>query len=211
MKSMQKGRTMSTDRKYKTAVELAREIFSEEDSSFADELEQQIQSRRLVRFLATMRNKKGVTQSDVAKVLDCQQAKISKIENGYDENIKVCEIEAYAKAVGCDVVLQFTKRNETTFDRVKRLALMIHRDLCHLASMAQNDEDIAKGVALSFGEVLFNQIGLLKMAAEKLPKDPDTDEPYINIDMGIIAEDVESFATEKNCSDVNTETALKNA
>lgn len=179
-------------KRYANAVDLARDILDDDDPQFADDLQRQIENRKLVNLLGTMRNQKGVTQSDIADVLGCKQAKISKLENGLDDAICIEEIRAYAKAVDCEVTLQFTNRNETALDRIKRLSFTIHRELSHLASLAQQDEKIAKGVAEAFSETLINQMRLLEIAAKQLPVNPVTNEPYIKVSMEVGRE---QFAT----------------
>jgi len=172
-------------KRYANAVDLARDILGDDDPQFTDDLQRQIENRQLVNLLGTMRNEKGVTQSDIAEVLGCKQAKISKLENGLDDAICIEEIRAYAKATDCEITLQFTKRNETAFDRIKRLSFAIHRELSHLASLARQDEKIAKGVAEAFGETLINQMRLLEIAAEQLPVNPETNAPSIKLSMEV--------------------------
>lgn len=135
---------MSKNKQFSSTVDLVRDIFDEEDAGFASELEQQIQNRQLVRLLTTLRNKHGITQADVAREMDCQQSKISKIENSTDNMLTMGELEAYAKAIQCDVVLQFTKRNETSLERIKRYSQLIHRELCRLTELTPHDEKIPR-------------------------------------------------------------------
>lgn len=176
---------MAKHKRYSSVTDLAHDILGDEDPSFVEELKNQMQSRILVRMLARMRSQNGVTQQDVAEVLGCNQSKISKIENGIDGSVSMEEIEAYAKASNCEVVVQFVERNETAFERIKRYAFEIHDELCGLANLAQGDEEIAKGVAKTFGEVMFNQLRLLQLAAKQLPRNPETNEPYISVQLGM--------------------------
>src|SRR5690606_15909931 len=122
---------------------------------------------------------KGVSQAEIAEELNCSQSRVSKIENGDDGELRISELVAYARAMDRDLHVGFSKRSLTGLDRIKSYAFEIHRELCRLADMAENDESIARGVVKTFNEVLINQLSLLQLACAKLPCDPETGEPYL--------------------------------
>ena len=154
-----------------------------DDETFNRALEEQISNRRLVKALHAMRTAKGISQAEIAEKLDCSQSRVSKIENGEDGELRISELEAYARAMDRDLHVGFSKRGLTGLDRIKSHAFAIHRELCRMAELAENDESIARGVVKTFNEVLFNQLNLLQLASAKLPCDPETGEPYLKIDM----------------------------
>lgn len=82
------------------------------DETFAQRVEERLQSRRIIKSLIARRVSRGLSQSQIARELGCTQSRVSKIENGFDAELKLEELEAYAKALGCDVTLQFARREE---------------------------------------------------------------------------------------------------
>lgn len=141
-----------------------------DDPEFVTELEEQIDKRRLVRGLATLRNCKNVSQADIADVLGCGQSRISKLENGYDSDVRMSDIEAYAKVLGCDVQVVFGSRELSIVDEVKIHAFRIKDCFGRLAELAKSDEDVARGVAEFHIEALFNLAEIVKRSSRRLPK-----------------------------------------
>lgn len=153
-----------------------------DDKEFNQEVQAHISERRIVKVLQALRTAKGVSQSEIAKQLKCSQSRLSKLENGIDNDLRLGELEAYAKAMECDIHIVFTNRNSRAIDRIQNYAGMMHAELLRLAKLAKRDEEVAQGVAATFGEVLINQMKLLQLAASKLPNNPQTNEPYLKID-----------------------------
>jgi len=172
---------MTKNSQYNSVLEMIRDI--SDDEAFNQELEGQISQRRLVKALQAVRTAKGISQAAIAEELDCSQSRVSKIENGDDAELRVGELEAYARAMDRDLHIGFSGRGLTGLDRIKQHAFAIHRELCRMAELAAADEEIAQGVVKTFNEVLFNQINLLQIASNKLPSDPESGEPYLKIDM----------------------------
>jgi transcriptional regulator with XRE-family HTH domain len=198
-----------TTQRFSNVADLVDAIFDDDDS-FAEEVKERLRARELVKRLQIMRIANGTSQSEIAKELGCSQSRVSKLENGFDAELTFGDVEAYARALGWSVHLQFTKPNETSLDRIKRFAFYIHHELQRMAELANQDQDIAKGVAQTFGEVLFNQVRLLQLAAEKLPVDPKTEEPYIHVDVQF-REGSSNVGGEQDDDRSNTEPSLDSA
>jgi transcriptional regulator with XRE-family HTH domain len=152
--------------------------------AFADSVKKRIVQRQVVKSLFAMRSAKGIPQSKIAKVLGCSQSRVSKIESGFDGDLSLQELEAYARALGADVHLVFLKRGSTAVERVKMHAFAIKRELDRLAECAHKDEKIAEAVAAFIGEAFFNLVRLVHNSSRKLPNRSD-EEPYIQIGMTI--------------------------
>lgn len=148
--------------------------------ALAADFKDRVSERKVVKALQAMRVAKNITQTQVAEALQSRQSRVSKIEHGDDASITLGEVEAYARALSCDVNIVFTKRDETAVDRVKRHAFAIKRELDRLAECAHADEKIASGVAAFFGDAFFNVVGMLADSSQKLPLRPDGD-PYVRI------------------------------
>ncbi len=145
-----------------------------------------------MKALHALRAAKGISQAEIAEQLDCSQSRVSKIENGEDGELRISELEAYARAMDRDLHVGFSNRGLTGLDRIKSHAFAIHRELCRMAELAENDESIARGVVKTFNEVLFNQLNLLQLASTKLPCDPESGEPYLKIDMFVDEGNIDS-------------------
>jgi len=166
---------------FSSVADLARSAFKD-DPDLVEELEEDLSSRQVVRALSAMRSARNVSQAEIASQLKCSQSKVSKIENGVDADLSVGELEAYARALDCDVVLTFQKRHSTSADRVKQHAFAIKRELDDLARIAGDDSTLRKGVASFFGEAFFNIVRMISESAKSLPATSD-DSPHVRVSM----------------------------
>jgi len=166
---------------FSSVADLARSAFKD-DPDLVEELEEDLSSRQVVRALSAMRSARNVSQAEIASQLKCSQSKVSKIENGVDADLSVGELEAYARALDCDVVLTFQKRHSTSADRVKQHAFAIKRELDDLARIAGDDSTLRKGVASFFVEAFFNIVRMISESAKSLPATSD-DSPHVRVSM----------------------------
>jgi transcriptional regulator with XRE-family HTH domain len=155
-----------------------------EEPGFAEAFEKRLSERKLVRTLFALRNAKGFSQKDVADKLRCTQSRISKLEQGTDNDLRLGDLVAYADAIGLDVRIGLAKKGRTAVEQVKDHAFAIRRLLDHLAGLAATDHLIARGVSNFFGEAAFNLIGMLQDCANKLPPPPEGTPPYFQIELG---------------------------
>lgn len=64
--------------------------------------------------LIAIRQKAGLTQEEIARLLHTQKSNISRLENATTPNSpKLSTIEQYAHAVGYDIEINFVLRNDT--------------------------------------------------------------------------------------------------
>lgn len=166
---------------FSSVVDLAKAAFHEEPA-LVEELEAELSARQVVRALFAMRSARGVSQAEIASQLNCSQSRVSKIESGVDADLSVGELEAYARALDCDVVLTFQKRHSTAVDRVKQHAFGIKRELDEMAKLAGDDSTLRKGVASFFGEAFFNIVRMISQSAKGLPALSD-DRPHVRVSL----------------------------
>ncbi|MBI1899565.1 MAG: transcriptional regulator [Planctomycetia bacterium] len=172
---------MTTGKRCEKISELVRDGSAEGDS-FVEELAEQISKRRLVRLLATLRDRHSVTQEQVAHNLDCQQSRISKLENGFDEDVTIKDLVGYAKAANSDLGIVFKSRDLSLVDVVKAHACGIKRCLEKLNDLAKDDFQIAKGIANFHVETLVNLAVMIAKSARHLHKSQQTsNEPEVAI------------------------------
>lgn len=58
---------------------------------------------KIIRKLIVARYAAGMSQTQVAKAMGCQQGRVSRLERTRDELLRLGEIRMFAKAVGLDV------------------------------------------------------------------------------------------------------------
>lgn len=68
--------------------------------------------RRVVHRLIAIRTAKGLRQHHVSKFLNASNAAVSRIERGFDEDVKLPHLVAYAKATGLHLELSISPDGE---------------------------------------------------------------------------------------------------
>lgn len=177
---------MARQKQYTSVSEVISDIAP--DESLRAELDARIADRKLIKYLLGLRAVKGLSQQDIAKAVGCSQSRISKFENAKDDDVRLGDLKAYAKAVGCDLVAHPIPRDMKPVDKVKCHAVAIKRNTDELAQLAQSDENIAEGVAAFFYECLVKVILMLGDSAKRLPLRSDAS-PYFRIDINRIEDD----------------------
>lgn len=144
-------------------------------------LSDHIRQRRIVSMLTTLRVTKGLTQADIATVMGCKQARVSKLESGIDADLKISDLEAYAKATKSEVTLMISDRGKSLAEQIKAHAFSIRNAFLKLVALAKKDDMIARGVAEFHMQAFHNINSFLAETAEKLPVNAENGRPYIQI------------------------------
>jgi transcriptional regulator with XRE-family HTH domain len=153
------------------------------DEQFAANFEEQQARREIITDLMALRAAAGLSQKDVAAKLNCTQGRISKLESGSDDALRIGDLAAYAGALGFRVRILLTPENWATVDEVKYHAFSIKRLLEHLAKLAGDDDSMANGVLGFFSEAAFNLAKFIREATEKLPLVAKQPTPHIPIEI----------------------------
>src|SRR5262249_25109742 len=90
------------------------------------------------------------------------------------------DLAKYAAAVGLRLNIILDPKEASAVSRVKTLAFRIKHELDHLAGLAANDSNIARGIAGFFGEAFFTLVRMLQDSASKLPPCSEDGEPLIS-------------------------------
>jgi transcriptional regulator with XRE-family HTH domain len=98
------GPSRSTNKGQSNVTDMVRDLLAN-DPEFLKELEGRIAGRAVVKALAITRNKVGLTQQQLAEHMGCGQSKLSKMESGVDADLRLGDILAYLRAVGCSLKL----------------------------------------------------------------------------------------------------------
>ena len=178
---MPKTKTETAPKAYNSASDMARDLLAGEPEFVAD-LEARLHERQLVKSLAIVRARAGMTQKELAGKLGCTQSKISKLESGVDADLRFGDIAAYLEAVEHEAKIFVIPGNGTLADEVKMHAFRIKHVLDELVQLAGNDGAIAKGVGAFIEEAAFNLVRLAKTAKENLPQHPATPGKSIHVE-----------------------------
>lgn len=98
-------------KRYKSVIDLVEDIIDDEE--FKEELKKDLQDKSLGHKLYGMRCAAGITQSQMAKKMGCNQSRISKLENAGLDSIKVGDMLCYTKALGLKLKIQFTENEDS--------------------------------------------------------------------------------------------------
>jgi transcriptional regulator with XRE-family HTH domain len=175
------GRIVMATKKYHNVSEMLADSAPTEE--FRQEFETQVAKRRVIKHLIALRTAKGLSQKDIADQVNCSQSRISKLEHGVDDDIRLGDLRAYARSLGFSTGFVFSDQKMTAVEEVKHHAFCIKRLMDRLAQLAGRDEKIAQAVSAFFGEAFFNLVTMIQDSASKLPLRPDDDSPYIRIEV----------------------------
>lgn len=128
----------------------------------------------IVNALIRSRAAVGMTQADVAKIMNCTQSAVSKLEHAADAELTLQEIASYLTATGGRLNLGIGKPT-TRIERIKDLAISLEQELRNLANQNSNsdDQNIRQNITSFFGETWFNFFKILCDATSKLPMEDD--------------------------------------
>lgn len=113
----------------------------------------------LVSALIAMRIAKQMTQEQIAKSMNCDPSKISRIEAGNDVHLKWTDIVGYVSALNVHLNVIFHDESLPPAVRIQQCVYQIDDDLKRLRQMVQQldgDEKTASKIAEFYEEVLFN-------------------------------------------------------
>ena len=168
-------------KQYQSVTEMVQAI--SDDQEFSEEFDRRISQRQVIKDLLAMRVAHGLKQKDIADRIGCSQSRISKLENGTDNDLRINDLYNYLAAMGFELRLVFAKQGQMPVDAVKYHALCIRRLLDQLAEFAGKDEKIAEGVAGFYGEAFINMVRIVQDSAKKLPTQPDSGKSYIHVEI----------------------------
>lgn len=168
---------MNAPRSRRSAKPVARTYASMEDllrgeglgEKVREAYAQMVQDTCVTDGLTRLRRRSKLTQTHIAKELGVTQAAVSKIESGRDETLTLAIIRAYARTSRQRINLSFGPPL-THVESVKEHALGLRHHLEALATLAHQDEVIAKDVERFFREATANIDRIIAHCRDRLPK-----------------------------------------
>lgn len=154
-------------KRYSNVAEMIRDAAG--DNEVATEIEHDIQRRTIVKHLMAMRAVKGLTQADIAQKMGCTQSRVSKLESGTDDDLKLADLRDYLHAIGHDIMLVFATRNTSLVSQIKWHVAMIKGGLQRLVGLAKGDKSIEAGVTKAYADTITDVLKAVMTTAKKLP------------------------------------------
>jgi transcriptional regulator with XRE-family HTH domain len=150
------------------------------DESVREEVQKEVNRSQVVDTLQTLRLQKGVSQKRIAELMGCDASKVSRIEAGNDDALKLADVRDYVTALNIGVRLVFEDHDLPVADRIKRDVFSIHEKLEQLVEIAKQvdgDREIIDKINQFYGEVLFNFIKRFGESHSKLSTVTNLDNP----------------------------------
>ena len=174
----------SKQNKYNSVSEMLRDC-DETDAVGIEEFEETVKSRKLVKELSAIRVKKGISQEEMALRLECSQSRISKLENGFDDDLTIGFVRSYMLALGFELMIGAKPESWTLVDEIKAFHNCITRKFEQLSELVGDDHSIAAEIANFYFESVYNFNATFIKNLEKLPSNPISGEPYFSLCMHI--------------------------
>ncbi len=153
-------------KRYKSVQRMVHALSSRESAKQFDEHSRRTQ---LSRILFVLRNRRELTQKDLAEKMGCTQGKISKLEHAEIQDIRMGDLLDYLRALNLNLSIRIHE-TDSAVDAIKYHAFEIKKHLDSLAEIAKKDETIFDRIAEFFGEYLGNTVRLFAYSASRLPQ-----------------------------------------
>jgi transcriptional regulator with XRE-family HTH domain len=149
-------------RRSDSVAEMAADLL--DDPAAGERMEKLVGERRLVEQLTFQRLKLGKSQTEVARRMGCNPSKVSRMEAGFDRDLKLGDILDYLSALDMGLFLTLINPASPIADRIKQAVFQIDALLQDLRDLAApyDDKEINQGIDRFYHEVLFNFIKRFK-------------------------------------------------
>ena len=134
--------------RYANPQEMVRDL--SDDKEQAERTIRIIQERTIIDHLMAMRSSLDMSQHDLAAKMKCTQSRISKLENGKDDDLTIGAFRDYARALGLNMCIQLYRDTPKIADQIRYHALSIEKLFKQIAKVAKDDHAITQGVMKLF-------------------------------------------------------------
>jgi transcriptional regulator with XRE-family HTH domain len=153
-----------------------------------------VRHQQVTNTLAKMRVAKGLTQKQMAELIGCTQGRISKLETGRDEDLRLKDVLDYARATETGLQIGIGPQ-PTHVQAIKHHVFALKRHLDELVKLANGGDDgLTKAIqAFLEEEVVFNIALRLGQCLKALPKNNRPNVPEIEVISSSEADQLEEF------------------
>ena len=124
-------------------------------------------------MISAARAANGITQAELARKISCSQSRISKIENGLDEQLRIKDLMDYSVGLDQSFRLAFHLKKPTLVEEVKMHAFAMKGKLSELVELAKKDGEINAAVEDLMSETHYNLLKIFADVVAKLPGGKD--------------------------------------
>lgn len=154
-------------RQFKSVVEMVRSI--SDLSGTAELIQEKVAARAIVSKLIALRLKKDLSQGDIAQEMNCTQSRVSKLENGVDNDLTIADIGAYLKALGMKMGVLFHNDSDSLMERVKLHAYQIVDCLQTISSLSNGDESMEQAAVQAHLDTIVNLTRFVATSVATIP------------------------------------------
>src|SRR5260370_38835677 len=125
-------------KRYSSIPDMVRDLST--DPEFSESLAKSLSERNIIDMLMALRLSRGLSQKDIADTMKCTQRRISKLENGNDDDLRIGDLHAYAAALSLEMAIFLCKKDRSMAEEAKYHSFAMRRILCRMAKLAGQDE-----------------------------------------------------------------------
>jgi transcriptional regulator with XRE-family HTH domain len=158
------------------------------DNALAESIARKIDERNIINHLMATRALKGLSQKDIAEKMDCTQSRISKLESGKDDDLRIGDFHGYAEALGFQLAVLITNKGKPSItQRIKHHTSALKNIYAELSELVAGDDAMSKGakkfVIESAGTAAKALAELVKDIVQKMPQTRNDGPAPIQIEM----------------------------
>jgi transcriptional regulator with XRE-family HTH domain len=140
-----KKRKRGEKKRYDSVTEMVRD--TSEDPGFVESVVKQIDKRAVINCLMALRAAAGLSQTEIARKMKCTQSRISKLENGVDNDLRIGDFHAYAEALGLRLMILLGKKEKPPIaKRIKYHISALKDTFAELKELVGDDDAMKKAM-----------------------------------------------------------------
>jgi predicted XRE-type DNA-binding protein len=105
------------NRRYSSVADMIRDI--SEDKDLGEKMAGDVENRSVINVLMALRTSLDKSQSDIAGEMGCSQSRVSKLESGRDDELRLGDFRAYARALGFEMSISLVKDNGVAAEEIR--------------------------------------------------------------------------------------------
>ena len=128
-----------SSKRYSRVIDLVRDLHKD-SPEFVKEVEERIDAMDIGYSLASARSQNGVSESEMAERLGCDEAKIWAMEYARNESVKVGDMIDYAKALDTNFFLRVVGSDDTVVDEIEFYAFELQSRVAELNKSLESSD-----------------------------------------------------------------------
>jgi transcriptional regulator with XRE-family HTH domain len=169
---------------YSSVPEMVRDL--SEDKEQGERAADRLERRNIINDLIGARIARGLSQNQMAERMGCTQSKVSKFENGKDDDLRIGDFHKYTDALGLEMTICLSKKGRTMADRARSQVTATCRLIERLAQWVKHEDDaIAHGAEVALintaEDICKTLLGAINQITRSVRNTPADDHEYPQI------------------------------